>query len=49
MRKCQKDDKKILAKQALNPAAFDNILRLYEGYWVHRKLTGSPAYWMSLP
>lgn len=43
--KVPKDDKKILAKQALNPAAFDNILRLNEGYWVHRKLTGSPANW----
>lgn len=38
MRKCQKDDKKILAKQALNPAAFDNILRLNEGYWLHMKM-----------
>lgn len=45
IRKCQKDGKKITAKQVLNPAAFDTIVRLNEGYRVLRTLRGSPAYW----
>lgn len=47
MRKCQTDGKKVTVGQVLDPTAFDNIVRLNEGYRVLRKLRGSPAYWES--
>lgn len=47
MRKCQNEGKKVIVKEVLNPAAFDNIVPLNEGYRVLRTLRGSPAYWES--
>lgn len=36
MRKCQNEGKKVTVKEVLNPVAFDNIVRLNEGYRVLR-------------
>ena len=47
MRRCQKKGTKLTAKEALDPAKLNQLVRLDEGYFIFRTLRNTPVYFES--